>query len=136
MNTDFRVSVDFFSHHKARKLQKRLGASGLVGLMRLWAYAAKVRTDGDLSGMNSEDVELAAEWEGEDGIFCATLLEVGFIDQGETGLLLHDWAENNAWAAEAADRQDKARFSRLATVNRPAFEKLKATGVNLSLIHI
>lgn len=130
MNTDFRVSVDFFSHHKARKLQKRLGAPGLVGLLRLWAYAAKVRTDGDLSGMDEEAVELAAEWDGEDGSFCAALLEVGFLDRGESGLLLHDWAENNAWAAEAVDRQDKARFSRLATVNRPAFDKLKATGVN------
>jgi hypothetical protein len=91
MNTDFRVSVDFFTHHKARKLEKRLGASGIVGLLRLWAYAAKVRISGDLSGMDEESIEIAAEWGGEDGAFCAALLEVGFLDRGESGLLLHDW---------------------------------------------
>lgn len=25
MNSDFRVSVDFFAHHKTRKLRRRLG---------------------------------------------------------------------------------------------------------------
>ena len=30
MNTDFRVAVDFFSHHKARKLKKRLGADASI----------------------------------------------------------------------------------------------------------
>ena len=109
MNTDFRVSVDFFTHHKARKLRKRLGAAALLSLLQLWAYAARVRTDGDLAGMDAEAIELAAEWEGEDGVFCATLLDIGFLDQVDDGLILHDWAENNPWAAEEKARRERAQ---------------------------
>lgn len=130
MNSDFRVAVDFFSHHKARKLKKRLSSDGLISLLQLWAYAAKLRTDGELSGMDAEDIEIAACWDGEDGVFVAALVEVGFLDQRGDAYALHDWVDNNSWAADAADRQDKARFSRLATVNRAAFDKLKADGVN------
>ena len=130
MNTDFRVAVDFFSHHKARKLKKRLSSDGLISLLQLWAYAAKLRTDGELSGMDAEDIEIAACWDGEDGVFVAALVEVGFLDQNGDSYTLHDWVENNSWAADAVDRQDKARFSRLATVNRAAFDKLKTEGVN------
>lgn len=130
MNADFRVAVDFFSHHKARKLKKRLSSDGLISLLQLWAYAAKLRTDGELSGMDAEDIEIAACWDGEDGVFVAALVEVGFLDQRGDAYALHDWVDNNSWAADAADRQDKARFSRLATVNRAAFDKLKADGVN------
>lgn len=109
MNSDFRVSVDFFTHHKARKLRKRLGAPALVSLLQLWAYAAKVRTDGNLSGMSAEDMELAAEWDGKDGEFTQALLEIGFLDQMEGGLVLHDWAENNPWVAEEKARRERAQ---------------------------
>ena len=43
MNSDFRVSVDFFAHHKTKKLRRRLGYEGVVALLQLWAYAARVR---------------------------------------------------------------------------------------------
>ena len=46
MNTGFRVAVDFFTHHKARKLKKRLGAAAVLSLLQLWAYAAKLRGEG------------------------------------------------------------------------------------------
>lgn len=109
MNTDFRVAVDFFTHHKARKLKKRLGAAAVLSLLQLWAYAAKLRTDGNLSGMSVEDIELAAEWDGDEGAFSAALLDVGFLDQGEDGYSLHDWAENNPWVAEEKARSEQAR---------------------------
>lgn len=109
MNTDFRVAVDFFTHHKARKLKKRLGAAAVLSLLQLWAYAAKLRTDGNLSGMSVEDIELAAEWDGAEGAFSSALLDVGFLDQGEDGYSLHDWAENNPWVAEEKARSEQAR---------------------------
>lgn len=109
MNTDFRVAVDFFTHHKARKLKKRLGAAAVLSLLQLWAYAAKLRTDGNLSGMSVEDIELAAEWDGAEGAFSAALLDVGFLDQSEDGYSLHDWAENNPWVAEEKARSEQAR---------------------------
>lgn len=128
MNTDFRVAVDFFAHHKARKLKKRLGPSGLLALLQLWAYAAKLRTDGELYGMTPEDIELAADWDGDDGALTVALLEIGFLEQDEQGLRLHDWVENNSWAAKAEERGGKARMSKLAQVNSALAERLKSEG--------
>ncbi|WP_297672493.1 hypothetical protein [uncultured Desulfovibrio sp.] len=78
--------------------------------------------------MSSEDIEIAADWTGTEGGFVAALQEVGFLDGDEGGMLLHDWKEHNSWASEADDRSDQARLSKLATVNREAYEELKARG--------
>ena len=128
MNTDFRVAVDFFTHHKARKLKKRLGAPALLSLLQLWAYAAKLRTDGNLSGMSAEDIELAAEWDGDEGVFASALLDVGFLDQGEDGYCLHDWAENNPWVAEEKARSEQARKNAKARWNKNGKAKAQSGG--------
>lgn len=109
MNTDFRVSVDFFNHHKTRKLKKRIGNGGVLSLMQLWAYAAKVRPLGDLYDMSEEDIEMSADWQGEEGVFISACVDVGFIDSTESGFVLHDWVENNPWVAESEARSEKAR---------------------------
>lgn len=130
MNTDFRVAIDFFSHHKARKLKKRLGSDGLVALLQLWAYAAKLRPDGDLDGMSEEDIELAADWNGEDGTLVSNLCEIGFIDtDGEDGhFVLHDWLENNSWAVGSESRSDASRLSRMASIYPNEYQKLVDAG--------
>ncbi|WP_337509640.1 hypothetical protein [Desulfovibrio sp.] len=129
MNSDFRVSVDFFAHHKTKKLKKRLGYEGVVALLQLWAYAARVRPDGDLSGMEDEDIELAADWCGEEGTLVPTLKSVGFLDENEGGLRLHDWQENNAWAAAGESRSDASRLSRMAKVFPDEYQALVNAGV-------
>jgi len=130
VNTDFRVNVDFFTHHKTLKLKKRLGELAVLALLRLWAYASKHKVDGDLSDMTSEDIELAADWAGEDGALVMALIEVGYVDQDDESLKLHDWAEHNPWVVEADDRSDKARFSRLSQVNPTGYNRMKAAGIN------
>ncbi len=129
MNTDFRVAVDFFAHHKARKLKKRLGSDGLMALLQLWAYAAKLRADGDLSGMSVEDIELASGWDGTDGALVSALVEVGFLDQNGEAYALHDWLENNSWAAGADARSDASRFSRMARTYPNEYATLVEAGV-------
>ncbi len=128
MNTDFRVAVDFFTHHKARKLKKRLGVAAVLSLLQLWAYAAKLRTDGNLSGMSVEDIELAAEWDGEEGAFASSLLDCGFLDRDDEGYLLHDWAENNPWVAEEKARSEQARKNAEARWRKSGKEKPQSGG--------
>lgn len=129
MNADIRLSIGFWQHPKTRKTVKRLGLEGVRSLQILWLWAAQNRPDGNLSGMDWEDIELAADWSGEDRAFFDFCLGV-WLDEASDGYSLHDWQEHNAWAADADDRSDKARFSRLATVNRKAYEALKAQGSN------
>lgn len=129
MNTDIRLSVGFWQHPKTRKTAKRLGLEGVRSLQILWLWAALNRPDGNLSGMDWEDIELAADWSGEERTFFDFCLGI-WIDEAPEGYVLHDWKAHNSWASEADERSDKARFSRLATVNREAYDQMKAAGIN------
>lgn len=113
MNTDFRLSVGFWQHPKTKKTVRRLGLEGIRSLQILWAWAAVNRPDGNLSGMDWEDVELAADWQGEERKFFDTSLGM-WIDESPDGYALHDWQEHNPWASEADTRSDAARLSRFA----------------------
>ena len=129
MNTDIRLSVGFWQHPKTRKTAKRLGLEGVRSLQILWLWAAINRPDGNLSGMDWEDIELAADWQGEEQSFFDFCMGI-WIDDAPQGYVLHDWKDHNSWASEADERSDKARFSRLATVNREAYDQMKAAGIN------
>lgn len=129
MNTDIRISVDFFAHHKTRKLRKRIGADGVLSLIQLWTYAAKLRPDGDLDGMSEEDIELAADWIGEDRAFVAALADVGFLECVDGRYILHDWLENNPWAGGSDARSDASRFSRMARSFPNEYQTLVQAGI-------
>lgn len=129
MNTDFRVSVEFFAHHKTKKLKKRLGSDGVIALLQLWSYAARLRSDGDLSGMSTEEIELAVDWNGEDGLLVATLKEVGFLDEVDGTFSLHNWTENNSWVAGVETRSDASRLSRMAKVFPDEYQTLVDAGI-------
>ena len=128
MNTDFRVSVDFFNHHKTIKLKKRIGNDGVLCLLHLWAYIAKARPSGDISGMTDEDIEISAGWEGDNGIFVCAAVDCGYLDRDESGYSIHDWREHNPWAADAVSRSDASRLSRMAKTHPALYEHLKGQG--------
>lgn len=111
MATDARISTGLPGHPKAKKLMRRLGQAAGWNLVCLILWAAANRSDGDLSGMSNEDIELAAEWEGEEGCFVDTLASVRFLDGTEGDYALHDWHEHNPWAAGAEARSAKARWN-------------------------
>ncbi len=109
MNTDIRISASFPAHPKTRKLSRRLGAPGVLSLVYLWLFVGQNRPDGDLYGLDAEDVALASQWEGEPEEFVSTLEKVGFLERTDSGLVVHDWAENNPWAAGAKERSERAK---------------------------
>lgn len=80
MNTDIRLSVDFWKNHKTKKLERRLGLEAIKSLQILWLWAATNRPDGILSNMTAEDIECDAEWDGEENIFVDTLVELRWLD--------------------------------------------------------
>jgi hypothetical protein len=128
MNSDFRISVDFWQHPKTKKLIRRLGLEAVRSLQILWAWTASNRPSGSLAGMDEEDVELAADWGGEIGALIKAFMDLHWLDKTEDGYILHDWQANNPWAADADFRADKARLARLRQVNVAAYEKCVAEG--------
>ncbi len=109
MNTDFRISVSATSHPKILKLMRRCGDIAFFNLIKLWTFVAQNRPDGDLTGLDADDIELAAGWTGQCSIFYRALLDLCLIDSTEGGLFVHDWQEHNTYAAFAQERSDKAK---------------------------
>ncbi len=128
MNSDIRLSVGFWHHPKTKKMIRKLGLESVRSLQILWAWAAVNKPDGSFGNMDWEDIELAADWQGDERAFFDYCLGV-WIDEDNGGYALHDWKEHNPWVSETEDRSDQARFSRLATVNRVAYDELKAQGI-------
>jgi hypothetical protein len=124
MNTDIRIAVDFWDHPKTVKLERRGGLNAVKSLQILWLWAAQNKPCGHFIGLDSEDIEIAARWTGENGFFVKLVVDLGWLEENEDGFRLHGWAEHNPWAAGADNRGDKARFSRLAKINKELYGRL------------
>lgn len=109
--SDARLSTSFAAHPKTKKLMRRLSHAGPLACIYLFLWAAANRSNGNLSGMTDEDIELAVDWAGEPGAFVAAMTEVGFLDGVERTRVIHDWAEHNPWASGAEMRSAKARWN-------------------------
>lgn len=111
MNKDFRVAVSLPSHPKALKLMRRCGDISFYNLVKFWAFVAQNRPTGDLAGLDCDDVEIAAGWNGQCSAFYQALLDLKFIEATESGLRVHDWEDHNGYAAHAKERSEKAKVA-------------------------
>lgn len=111
--TDARLSTTFPAHPKTKKLLRRLGPAGPWALICLFLWARNSKPDGDLTGMTVEDIELAADWAGDDGALVAALSVVGFLDGHDGAFRIHDWAEHQPWSAGAEDRSQASAWAAL-----------------------
>ncbi len=85
-----RLSVDFWEHPRVVTLEHWLGLKGVKALMLLWAWAAKNRPDGDLSGMSEEDIEFVAQWSRHrKKRLVPVLVALQWLVETETGYALH-----------------------------------------------
>ncbi|WP_375577502.1 hypothetical protein, partial [Paracidovorax oryzae] len=94
-----------------KKLIRRLGPGAGLSIIWLFLWAAQNRSNGDLTGMTDEDIELACDWSGEPGTFVREAVAVRFLDGEEGDRRIHDWAEHNPWAAGSDMRSAKARWN-------------------------
>jgi hypothetical protein len=109
MNTDIRLKCNFTNHIKTKKLIKKLGYEGFYSLISLWCYAAQNKPKGILD-MSVEDIAIAANWTGDPEMFVTALIQCGFLEKGDGGVLvLHDWEEHNRYAYYAEERSQAAR---------------------------
>ncbi len=122
MNSDIRIQTTFPHHPKTKKLKRKLGADGVLSLIYLWIFIAQNRPNGDLSGLNEEDIAIASDWEGDTKQYIDALISIGFLDRKGNLLVIHDWEENNPWAAGAEARSEKARKAAKARWDKPETE--------------
>lgn len=128
MNSDIRISVEFWSHPKTGRLIRDIGLEGVRSLQILWCWVATNKPDGILSGMDDFDIEFAADWRGDPGKFFSAI-DGRWIDCEDGVLMVHDWLEHNPWASDATNRSDIARLSRLGRENKENAKILRELGV-------
>lgn len=86
-------------------------------LMRLWSWATRSAPDGDLSGLDPIDIELAVQYRLGDGKCYRAMVVAGFIDTDGDGapVMIHNWPKRTGGAIarmEAAALAAKARKDR------------------------
>lgn len=95
--TDFRVDSSWRTHPKRKKLLRRVGPGAVLALEDLWSFCADNRSDGRLTELELDDLELLVE-EARPEVSTAELIDawVGLrlLEHGEDGVLqVHDWAD-------------------------------------------
>ena len=129
MSIDIRINDGFYDNPKTFALEKALGIQASRSLQILWFWAAKNRVDGVLSNLQDDYIEFAAKWQGEPGLFVKTLVKLHWLDVLEDGTYaLHQWIEHQSWAADAANRSDKARLLGMAKNYPELYEEITAQG--------
>lgn len=110
MADDIRFSVNFWQQPKTIKLTRKGGLEAVRSLQILWCFCAQERTDGILSGMDIDDIEIAADWRGEPGRLVELLLNGNWLEQlQDDTYALHGWEERQAYVSKAESRKEQAR---------------------------
>ena len=110
MADDIRFSVNFWQHPKTIKLTRKGGLEAVRSLQLLWCFCAQERTDGILSGMDVDDIEIAADWRGEPGRLVELLLNGNWLEQlQDDTYALHGWEERQAYVSKKKLRQEQAK---------------------------
>lgn len=107
MNTDYRLELDFTENRKTRRLVKQCGVEGLLGLLRLFAYASKNRPKGDLSGLDDHKITDICEF--DNGNFASILHDIGWLDGATNEYEIHEWELHQPYVASAPARSEIAR---------------------------
>ncbi len=98
-------------HPKIAKLARRLGVplvQAIGHVTALWCWTLRMAPDGDLRSFDSEDIEVAAMWEGPPGAFVAAAVAVRLLDARSNGHVIHDW-DDYSGSLKAAERKRKER---------------------------
>ena len=81
-------------HPKPRKLARLLGVSRneARGLLHcLWWWSLSYAEDGSLVRYGPEEIADACDWEADPEKLQTALVEAGFLEARDDGLILHDW---------------------------------------------
>lgn len=106
---DIRLSHKFFTHIKTKRLAKRLGDGAVLGLIKLWTYAAEHFQKGDISELSNDEISMIAEVDIDPDRFVETLIELRFLDIEGGRKKLHEWKEHQPYAYFAEERSKIAK---------------------------
>jgi len=81
--------------------------------IRLWRWACRSAPDGDLTGMEAGEIELAVRYPALDGRLYEALVKAGFIDDDPSAKRIHNWMQRTGGAiAKMEGKAAKVRVFR------------------------
>lgn len=85
-------------------------------MTKLWTWALDNAPDGSLSGLPNKVIAFGAGWKGDADQFVDALVQAGWLDETEEGLIIHDWYDYAGRLIERREankeRMRKARASK------------------------
>lgn len=113
MNKDVRLGTNYPYQSKIRKLQKELGAEGVMCHTFLLCSTAQNFPSGEFKDMDAEDIAILTQWKGEPDLFVNTLVKLKLMDNKGQHFSIHNWLRWNLFAASAPKRSEIARANAL-----------------------
>lgn len=108
---DIRILTEFPRNLKVKRLGRKIGPdTAIATLIRLWCLAGghlDMSERGDLSRFTPDEIEDEAGWTGEPGALYAALTAEDTLFIGPD-MCLHDWLDNQPFAATAKKRHVSA----------------------------
>ena len=94
-------------------------------IITFWLWALDNVPDGNLDEVSARMIARAAQWEGDPDTLLNTLIEVGFIDQDDDGLAIHDWYD---YAGKLMEQRQKSVKDQRRSADKGANVKEKTAG--------
>ena len=80
-----------------------------MALVSLWTFCGENRTNGVLSGMDDDDIAIAADYPGDTKELIGALESLRLIERNGNDWAMHDWEDHQGYAIHAEARAEKAR---------------------------
>lgn len=139
---DIRLKIGFFSHPKTLRVERAVGAEGVLCLIRLLMFVRVNRhKDGSLAGYSDDDIEGACGWHRceryASGMLVASLSDAGYLEGDAGARRIHEWAHHQSFAANFSKRSRagkanaKVRWERTYSMTQSA-SKPHAKGMRVA----
>jgi len=83
-------------HPKYLRLRRAVGIGAMEFLVKVWGHCQQGQKGEYWRGADAAFVEAVAGWDGEEGKLFGALLSIGFIEQEERGIRVHQWKSHNS----------------------------------------
>lgn len=106
--TDIRISTQFFSDIKIMRLTALCGSDGVIGLQKLWIFAAQHKPDGALSDVTDKEIPLITGVQSPE--YLNVLIDLDLLARNADGtLFIVNWGKHQSWVVGAPERSESAR---------------------------
>lgn len=132
------MSDDLLNHPKTVRLRDLLKTRlAEAYLVRLWIWALQYGPGGDLSRFTDTIIARGCGWPGAPERFVGALVEAGFLDRGDNGLMVHDWADHSGQyevqTARGRERQrryrERGHNADVTVTSRPEVKGIEGKGI-------